>query len=245
MKQTIQKYLDDKKLAWSPNTLKSEEHRLNAVAHLLDGNARKLWDGIEHLGAYSRLTTWSRVCDFWEWAFSEKLVENQGDYRAFRKKNAKQFKNVYTPKTPDISYEEALARIETLRPEVRAKAAQLLSGGLRYTESFTLSAGRVVGKGNKTRKAFTKEATYTLSYRTLLRALQHVGLTPHMLRKICATRLAREGLREADLCKVFGWSSFKTAAVYLAPLQDEAIAEKFSHVQGGTHDKKTTRKPLS
>lgn len=249
MKTLIQKYLEDKKLAWSPNTLKSEEHRLNAVSDKLDGEANTLWDATQHLGAYSRLTTWSRVCDFWDWALSEGHVSVPGNYRKFRKKNAKQFKveNVYVRKTPDISFEEAQARIQTLPQDIREKASQLLSGGLRYSESFTLKDGRVVGKGGKLRSAFVAEAGFKRCYRTFLRALHSVGLTPHMLRKICASRLAREGLGEADLCKAMGWSSFNTARSYLAPLQDEAIGEVFKRVQGGTNARgpKNTRKPLS
>lgn len=248
MKTLIQKYLEDKALAWSVTTALSESHRLNAVAPFLDGNARTLWDNIQHLGGYSRLTTWSRVCDFYTWLVENKHTDTGGDYRAFRKKNAKQFKNVYNPKTPELSFEEASERIESLAPEFRDKARQLLSGGLRYSESFTLSGGRVVGKGNKTREAFTEEATYTRSYRTFLRALQSVSLTPHMLRKICASRLAREGLREADLCKAMGWSSFKTAAVYLAPLQTQQIQDVFAKLPrsgGAKHGKAATRKFVS
>lgn len=242
MKSIIQKYIQDKKLAWAPSTLQSEAHRLNAVADVLDGDAARLWTALETLGPYSRLTTWSRVCDFMDWAHSEGLIENAGSYRAFRKKNAKQFKNVYTPKTPSFTFEEATRRIDTLAPSIRAKALQLLNGGLRYTESFTLKGGKVVGKGGKNREVFTEEASYSGSYRTFLRALHSVGLTPHMLRKICATRLAREGLREADLCKVFGWSSFKTASSYIAPLQDEALKEVFKRVQGGTNEQHTKKR---
>lgn len=233
MKQYIQKYIESKKLAWAPTTLRSEAHRLNGVAAYLNSEPNALWDALAVQKPYSRLTAWTRVVDYYEWLREEGLV-NDNPYKAFKKKNARLFKHVYQPKTPNLSFAEAEKKLSLLDPVHGAKALQLLHGGLRYTESLTLKNGEVVGKGSKRRKVFVNaQPNYQYSYRSFLRALNGVGLTPHMLRKICATTLAQKGLKEADLCEVMGWSSFNTAKAYIAPLKQDALAAVFKSIHGG------------
>lgn len=226
MKTLIEKYIEDKKYAWSPTTCRSERHRLNAVCDVLDGNPDSLFNHVIGLAPYTRVTLWTRVVSFWDYLIEEGIKDGPNPYRTFRKKNAKAFKNCYAPKLPTFGYEEARQAIERIaRPESKAKALQLLEGGLRYAESLTLEGGEVTGKGGKKRKVFVDGVTFGISYRTFLRDLKDVGLTPHLLRKLQATRLAQKGATEADLCAVFGWASFQTARVYVAPRKEERLRE--------------------
>lgn len=245
----VKHYIDSHSLAWASSTLRSEEHRLTALLPALNGDPARLWRHLttNNIKPYARVTAWTRVMHFIDWALEQKLVRGSNEYRTFRKRNAKLFKNTYQPKQPDMTFEQAKARIASIKDEgVRSKATQLLMGALRYTESFTLSDGQVVGKGGKTRTVFTNAtSTYDGSYRTFLRALHAVGLRPHDLRKIACTQLARAGLQDADLMKVMGWSSMATAKTYVQPLRDEAIALTFKkHIQGVETDANDTQEHL-
>lgn len=240
MMNLIDQYLESKKLAWSPTTLRSEGHRLRGVVEALDGKPETLWAAIATRAPYTRTTMWTRVVSFYDWAIAKGHVQGPNKYREWRAENERQFKHVYAPKLPDISFDEAKARIARIEdPRIRGKALQLLMGGLRYSESMTLAEGRVIGKGNKPRASFAPEAQAPgCSYHTVLRALKAVGLTPHMLRKITATTLAQEGLREAELCEAMGWSSFHTAKNYVAANR-KAIAAAFTKLQGGSTNDST------
>jgi integrase len=55
--------------------------------------------------------------------------------------------------------------------------------------------------------------------------LNKVGLKPHTLRKLCASKLARQDkIKEQDLLKVFGWASMETASIYLQAKNNEELA---------------------
>lgn len=228
MKEYIQEYINSKSLAWSETSKTSELSRLTTIADYIDGNPEVLWKAIESKGAYTRTTIWTRVVSFYDFLLESEYVTGINPYRKWRNQNAKQFKNVYTKETPKISYNEAKQKILKIQDqETREKALQLLNAGLRWGESFTLQDGRVIGKGNKARKVFAEEVKYGKSYSYFLKQLRQVGLKPHTLRKIRATDLARKGLKEADLCAIFGWNSFQTASSYIAPLNDDELAKYF------------------
>lgn len=226
MKTLIEKYIEDKKYAWSPTTCRSEHHRLNGVADCLDGSPDSLFNNIVSLAPYTRVTLWTRVVSFWDYLIEEGIKHGPNPYRTFRKKNAKAFKNAYTPKLPAYDEAEARARIAQIpNSESQAKALQLLEGGLRFSESLTVQDGAVTGKGGKKRRVFVGEAQFGRSYRSFARDLAAVGLTAHSLRKLAATRMAQAGAGEADLCEVFGWARFQTARVYVAPRKEERLKE--------------------
>lgn len=238
-REWISQYLESKRFAWAARTLLNEGYRLRGMAEQLETlEPVQLWEHLlANLSPYSRVTTWVRVTDFAEWSIQQGLMAGPNRYAEFRARNAKAFKNVYTPKLPKISFQEAEARIMTLEDEdVRDKALQLLRGGLRYTESLSVNDGRVVGKGGKVRDVYVGATNYKRSYATLQRRLREIGLTAHTLRKLCASQLARDGMREADLCEAFGWASFQTAKIYLAPMEKEQMRRKFRAIQGGKED---------
>lgn len=224
----IKEYLKSKEYAWADSTKKSEAARLKRIACFVEaGDPQKLWEAIEHLAPYSRVTAWTRAADYYEFLLTENIKTGSNIFNQWRNKNAKAFKNSYERKTPEVSYGDAKEKINSISCEkTRRKAHQLLKAGLRYRESFTVNSGKVKGKGSKTRTIFseTQKVDYPYSYSHFRKVLKkETGLKPHDLRKIRATDLARRGMKESDLCKVFGWESFATASSYIAPMNDDKI----------------------
>lgn len=233
--ELMEMYLADKELAWATTTLKSERHRLTAALPHLDGNPATLWAALKDHGAYGRLTIWTRVSDFWGWMIDNGHTTGN-PYKVFKQKNARQFKNVYTKKTPQITYQEARERIAGIKNlEIRNLAVTMLSGGLRFCESQQVdSDGSVVGKGSKRRQVYVQSTSgANVPYQQLRRALAKVGIKPHDLRKLFATRLVEEGANEFQLCEMMGWESIQTASSYVKANQSQC-AELAKKVQGGT-----------
>lgn len=228
MTNLLEEYFTSKKYAWSPSTFKSERYRLLTISPLIDGIPERLWESLKDKAPYSRLTTWVRACDYYDWLLEEGHKEGINPYRKFKKRNRRLFKNAYKRKTPKITYQEAIKRIQTISDNaVREKAMELLTNGFRYTESFFQDQDGVTGKGNKWRRTFKecegKSSDYKESYTKFYRALRKIGLRPHDLRKLFATECYRKGLSEVDLCEVMGWSSFETARSYIAAKKEEDI----------------------
>lgn len=228
MKNLITSYLDDMKLAWAPSTLRSEKYRLSAVAEALEGDPAILWGLIKDKKPYTRLTIWVRVTRFWDWLLANNYKEGTNAYEHFKKKNARLFRNVYTRRSPDTSFDEANRKINQIDDiQSREKARQLLKTGMRYTESLTLQDGYVDGKGGKRRRVYAsgdQPSTYSQSYSYFRRQLKAVGLKPHDLRKICFNKLVDNGINEFELCAIAGWSSINTASSYIK--SDEKKLEK-------------------
>ena len=217
----IKTYIEAMQLAWSPSTLRSEAARLRSVSEVLDGNPSRLWDLLakKELKPYTKLTYWTRVSRFWDWLLEEGHRDGKNEYAKFRRKNARLFRGVYVRKTPRVSYSEAYTRIQRIEDaQVKEKALQLLTTGCRYTESFTLSDGRVVGKGGKNRRVYSADVSgrgYTKSYAHFRRRLADVELKPHDLRKIFMNEAVRKGANTFELCALAGWANLNTAQSYI------------------------------
>lgn len=224
----IEAYIEDHQSAWSPSTLKSEASRLRSVKSEIDKGPKHLFIHLNSLGVkpYTIKTTFIRVCSLEAWCgFSP-------EYRTWMKKHQNKFKHAYEKEEVTITYEEAVKRIQSLEAGVREHGLGLLETGLRLNESYVVTNGTVRGKGQKPRKIFgtIKE---TVPKSTLWRKLKAVGLKPHMLRKLCATRLAEKGASAADLMKVFGWSDIRTASVYLQAKDEERLKSLMAESQEG------------
>jgi len=219
MDELINRYIASKQYAWAPTTIKSEAHRLAAIADKLNGRPETLWLALQDRAPYTRLTIWTRVSDFYDWMIEENLKEGPNEYKKWRKKNAKVFKNVYRKTKPEISYNEALRLIHTLENAgVRKRALEIIGSGVRYNEYRTHNNGIVCGKGSKFRAVYKPEIIgkdYEGSYQAFRRALAKVGLKPHDLRKLFLTRLVELGANEFELCEVAGWASISTASSYI------------------------------
>lgn len=233
----IKAYLESKKNSWSETTLRSEASRLSAVGHLLNGNPQILLDHLATQKPYTRLTTWTRVTAYWAWLVQEGLEPGPNPYEKFRRDNARLFKNSYQRKDVPLTYEQAKEAIGKIEDEaIRCRALQILYTGLRVSEAtqpIDKENSVIVGKGSKLRPVYGPKVegkNYEGSYSTFRRALKQVGLRPHDLRKLFATKLVEAGFREADLLKIMGWSSIMTAQYYLQPKKDEDIREVLAKV---------------
>ena len=230
MRELIASYLEDHKQAWAETTVKSETARLNSAADLINKGPQKLYDTLStSMKPYSLKTLFMRIIAMEAWAIEKGLIQT-AEYKAFMKKYRNRFKHAYVKEEVGIGYDEAVKRIGEITGEAAKRSALgLLQSGLRISEIMSLRDGRVRGKGGKTRRTYAGsgllEEASKVSPTTLRRRLKEVGLKPHQLRKLCATRLAEKGASPADLCKVFGWSAIATAYQYLQSKDDKRLME--------------------
>lgn len=223
MKHLIEKYLEERAGAWSETTIRSETSRFKKLAqvmHLSPAEAYKelLLDGRK---PYTIKTDFMRICDLEAWALEAGHIKAT-PFRNYYKRAASRFKYAYQKEELGITYEEAKRRIQDLEEPVRVMAMNMLETGVRISEAYKVKNGKVIGKGGKPRTVFgTIEKTVPQS--TFARKLKAVGLKPHSLRKLWATRLVEKGVTPQDLCKAAGWSSINTALSYLQARDDERL----------------------
>lgn len=242
MLQLIENYLASKQNSWSETTKLKEGYRLRKVSSLIDGNPDVLWNGIQPLAPYTRVTTWTRVAAFYSHAFPGK----ENPYETWRKTNQNYFKNTYDKKQVPFTYEEAIEKIQQIKEEgSRQLALTIIKSGTRWCESQQpYGRGYLVGKGGKRRPDFrppcsslrpnstasTGDETSVhdgpgqlISYAHFWAQLRAVGIKPHELRKLAASKASRNGAKPEDLCEIFGWQSFETARRYLQPLETDDL----------------------
>jgi integrase len=225
----VKKYLDSKKNAWSPSTIKSEGYRLKRLAPLVTKQPVEVFEQmrVEGYDAYGIKTAFIRLGEYYSFVFPTKA----NPFKLFVKENANYFKRAYQSKPVPATFEEVTEKIVAITNEaVREKARQLLLSGMRWTESHTVDEhGYVTGKGGKRRRVFAAKVG-NVSYYAVYKELKQHGITPHMLRKLFATKLGdNKDVTPQDLCKLMGWEDISTAYRYLQP-KDEARLAGF--VQG-------------
>lgn len=230
MNTEITSYIQSKANAWSASTLRSEHNRLLAVSCSLSLTAEAFYLRYKSVYTpYSLKTLMIRV---------SKFKEFQGDfsYKAFMQSNARLFRYVYTFKAVGITYEDALSKIKTIEhPETRQIAILMLTTGMRIHEALKYDgSGTIIGKGGKPRRVFSATAApKNLTYIQVYRELTRIGLKPHDLRKLAASKLAVSGLSEADLMEVMGWNNIQTASKYLQPLLEDRLKRKVQEALNG------------
>lgn len=224
MREFIDQYIEAHEGAWAPTTLKSETSRLRAVAHLVDDGPEAVIKGT-NLKPYALKTLLIRLVHFEAWLYEASLLRGEARFAQYMKKHKNRFKHAYVKEELSVTYDAACTRIAGMVGN--DTASQLLSSGLRISELYSIDAdGYVTGKGGKRRRTFGATITKpTCSKSSLRNALRKIGLKPHTLRKLCATRCAERGASAADLCKIFGWSDIKTAYQYLQPKDDARLEE--------------------
>jgi site-specific recombinase XerC len=219
--QMIDQYLADKHLSWSMSTSRNARAQLMGYRSAITSKPSDLWAAMTGRGLkpYSMVTVFGRVTDFYEFLVSTGERMGPNPYRQFRDKNERLFRNVYSRKTPTMSFAEAKQRVEGIvDPAARKFGLELLGSGLRYSERATLNEGMVVGKGRKSRRAYVpaiEGPAFTQTYQSFYRKLRAAGLKPHDLRKLFLSHLVEQGINNFDLCEVAGWSSINTAASYI------------------------------
>lgn len=235
MNELIEAYIESKKESWSPSTMKSEGYRLRGITkeHLTDPAALYSYLKDERkLKPYPLKTAFVRVGELVDFAMQTGVLpEGRNLVKAYMSEHANKFKQAYRPKSVGITFEEAAARINKIEDQgIREKALELLFTGMRVSESKTVTDdGIVEGKGGWHREVpLAKEMRardFNRHRSTLYRHLKKIGLTPHMLRKLFATKLVEEGAREADLMKLMGWRSSAMAAVYVQAQREKELNE--------------------
>ncbi len=231
-------YLKSMENVWSDSAYRSESCRLNRLWDYIDGNPQKLWDAMADYHPNARATYWTRVTTFYEWCIEEKLLPAPNPYRVWRKKNKRCFQNVYQRRPCKIPYEEAKAKLLCISNEAhRNKALQLLEGGLRFSESFTLKDSFVIGKGNKPRRVYCREIAGPCitpsQYSSFLRTIKGVlGVGPHKLRSIMLSTYYKKTRDPKKLKDLAGWASYGPTDSYVAEFNDE-MEKEMREIQGG------------
>jgi len=227
MEQLINKYLNDHKNAWQESSQRSERARLNGVSSILSQSEdpQFVYDSVkDQLAPYAIQTLFTRLNHFYTWLLEEGLRTGPNIFSRWRRKNARLFKGVYRREKLNVSFEDAEKRIANIdTQDIRDAALTLLRTGMRLCELENVSGGKVIGKGEKERKIYSPARKTTATRGQIYRALKKIGLKPHTLRKLFATRVARAGARPEDLCEIMGWSSIKTAYYYLQPKKEEEL----------------------
>ena len=238
--ELVEQYIETKKDAWSPTTLRSERYRLLGLEPSLVLDPKALYENLKSRGMkpYGIKTAFTRLGEFYQFLVDERKVRGLppgNPIKKYIKTNARLFKNAYVPKPVPVTLDEAIEKIDQLQdPMDRALAYQTLLGGLRFAENLTLKNGMVIGKGNKPRLIPMLEGEEPVQYKkvygTFLYQLNKVGLTPHMLRKLAATLAAEEvqkiGGGVADLMQMFGWNSANTAAKYIQATKTKELSSR-------------------
>lgn len=233
-KMLYQEYIAFMAPKWAESSVRSESQRLDRLWDSIDGNPQKLWDALKNLQPYTRVTYWGRVTCFWDWQIKKKGLAGPNPYSIFREENPRCFRGCYIRKPAKHSFQEALDLIMTIPDEGRRnKCLQLLTGGLRFSESFTLTPdGYVTGKGGKVRRVYPADVKGPMAskseYSSILRDLKTRGLRPHKLRSIKMTDMVDNGATTFQLQKFAGWSSIDTAQSYVNVRDEDvqAIAHK-------------------
>jgi hypothetical protein len=218
LSEYVDPYLKDHETAWAPSTRASETSRLRRTLFLIDKGPGALFEHVvaEGYKPYAIKTLFIRICRLEAW------VNKSAEYRTWYKKHSNRFKHAYVKRELNLTYSEVGVRVARLAEPYRTQALEMLKTGLRISEVPKARDGMVIGKGDKPRKVFGR-ITVSAPKSTFQAKLKAVGLTPHMLRKLCATKLAEKGATPADLCAVFGWSSITTAYQYLQPQSEERL----------------------
>lgn len=223
MRDLVEQYIEGQRNAWSPMTLKTERSRLVGILRLSSNlsSPDKLFIDMKAAGwkPYTIKTAFVRLAALERWS------RRDLGYDRFLREMRNRFKHSYERQDVKVTYREAVSRIDKIScGKTRQMAHDMLRSGLRLSEAYKVRDGSVKGKGDKLRKVYVEVAT-TVPRSTLWARLKEVGLKPHDLRKLCATRLSENGATAADLCKVFGWSSINTAYRYLQPKDDQKLLE--------------------
>lgn len=229
------KYLHEMSGAWAPSTYKSEASRLKLIVRLMlsgagrSGNA--LYDSLvaQGLKMYALKTALIRAAQFWEYGKVHGYFQEVANpYKSEMRRKAFTLKTAYKKERLKLNYDQAHAAICSLAEEdLRGFILAMLKSGVRFEEAFKIDLvnQRVIGKGSKER-AVVFEYYGTIPAKARVRAaLKEIGLKPHSLRKLLATKLSRTDMTHADIMAVFGWSSIKTADSYFQPLAEDKLRQ--------------------
>jgi len=232
VQKLVNEYLEYWGKIWSSSTLRSETSRLSAAVPFIDqvlNKNEKIAIALEQLNLkpYAEKTLLIRCKHFVDYSG---ITPNP--FCSYLKQSQTKYRHAYKKETVEITYEQARSRIEGIsEPAVKQAALFLLETGLRANELGKVTEGSVIGKGGKKRVVYSdKTPINTPSYRSLHYELKKIGLKPHTLRKLFATKLVENGFNGFELCRVMGWESINTATSYLQLKADEELKSRIKAI---------------
>lgn len=238
-KETVEKWIDEYidyySIGLADKTKNAYKLQLKLWAEHMFKKSSVLFKGLSaHYKPNSLGTTCRIIMKFHDYCIEQGYLEPPNLFRIYCKRNLTGRHSKFKPTIPQISFEEAVEKINTIpEADLRNKALQLLYGGLRFEESFTYDpeTGYVIGKRSKHRKVNIPKKLQHIEFakisrrRSLQRRLKERGLTPHDLRKICATMLARN-VDMQTVKEYFGWENLATANHYVRGLEFDQVKAK-------------------
>lgn len=238
------KYLEYHEFAWTKATYNSEKSKVKTLVDLirivgLSGN--ELYKALKQEGykPYSIKALMQRAGALYEFGLNHKIVPyGVNPFSDFLKRNAQLFRNSYQPVKVGMDFDDAQTKINAIQDiNMKKFCMALLHSGLRIQESYKVNYkdSTVIGKGGKLRKVYFKyDGEIPPPSQYAVRAtLTSLGLKPHDLRKLLATRLARHGLTHRDIMEVMGWNSIETASKYFQPELAEKLKSKIQEAING------------
>lgn len=240
--QLYDKYLDFHKTAWTESCYKSEAARLKKIVHIIktdtgmSGNEfhRSLMD--RGYGSYTIKTMLIRAASYYEFGSNKGVFpKGMNPFKNEMQRSRTAMNRAYRPERLKVDFDTAREKISLIKDEaVRDFCMALLNSGLRIEEAYNVNheTSSVVGKGGIERTVFFDYKGEPPSDYRVRTALKEIGLKPHSLRKLLATKLSRSGFSHADIKRIFGWSSITTADKYFQAKQDDKLRQELKEVLG-------------
>lgn len=234
-------YLDYHDNVWSNTTYTAESSKTQTIVNAIQASGMSGTDLYTYLkdrdyGAYTIKALMQRAAAMYDFGRERGLVVSQiNPFRDFLVRNAQVFRHAYKSERLTITFETAKERIESIEDDnMREFCLALLFSGLRIHEAYKVNheTSTVVGKGGKERYVMFNYRGNPPSEYAVRKALKEIGLKPHSLRKLLATRLARSHLTHTDIMTIMGWSNIETATKYFQPLNNEQLAAKLKEAIG-------------
>lgn len=226
---------------WDDKTYASESSKLKTIVRIMRISGLRGVDFYGQLKAegykpYTIKAFVQRAASLYKHGQEQKIVDAfSNPFSDLLARSPQLFRNAYKPERLKMDFDEAQRRIKTIEDEaLREMCMALLKSGLRIHEAYKVNyeTSSVIGKGDKERFtafSFPKHLEMPSEYH-VRGALQKLGLKPHSLRKLLATKLSRSDLRHADIMQVMGWSSIATASKYFQPLNEEQLKQKMKEI---------------
>jgi integrase len=235
-------YLTHNDKMWDDSTYKSESSRLKTIVSVLEVSGFRGQDFYAELKRqgykpYTIKVMVQRAAAMYSHGQKLKIVSAFNNPFFDLLASAPQlFRNAYKAERLKLDFDEAMKRVLTIPQEnVREACISLLKSGLRIHEMYLVNkeTSSVIGKGNKERFttfAFPEHLELPSEWQVRT-ALKKIGLKPHSLRKLLATKLSRNSdIKNQDILAIMGWSSLETANKYLQPLNEQQLKQKMKEI---------------
>lgn len=233
--ELIYKYLDYHDPTWTSKTFATESAKSKTILRTIRTAGTRgidLYQGLKingyHPHTIKKLVLTASAYVAWGIKNQVKGFGPLNTYADLILTSPQLFRNAYKPERLKVDFDEALERIKSIAQEnVKEACLALLKSGLRIHEAFLVNTetSSVIGKGDKLRYVvWTYPPHLKMPTEGQIRyALKKIGLKPHSLRKLLATKLARSNMRHTEIMQLMGWSSFETASKYIQPLNEEQL----------------------